>query len=247
MRAAFLTDVHANLPALQAVLAHARDQHVDAIWNGGDMVGYGPDPDACVRLLRAVETAAVVGNYDRKVLQVPDRREKWSRSKHPLKLQAFTWTFDQLSEASRAYLGGLPEVWSAVVDGVRVRINHASPVSLQEHLGPHTSPARWRELAALADADLVLSGHTHVACQHREGAVFFVNPGAVGRPEGGDPRAGYAIVDIAGGAVAVTLHRVAYDTEATAAACRAGGLPEAFAQMFLQGRPLGEVLTRRGR
>lgn len=98
----------------------------------------------------------------------------------------------------------------------------------------------------MTDADLVLSGHTHLPVQHREGRTLFVNPGAVGRPEGGDPRAGYAIVDLARAGCEVTLHRVAYDTAATAAAVRAQGLPEAFAQMFLRGVPLGEVLAAPG-
>ncbi len=242
MRVAFLTDVHGNLAALQAVLAHARAQGAQAFWNGGDMVGYGPEPESCVCLLRSVESAAVVGNYDRKVLSVPQKREAWSRKKHPLKLKAFLWAYDQLTDASRTYLDTLPERWRADVAGVRVQINHASPVSIQEHLGPHTAHARWHELASLADADLVLCGHTHIAHEHQVNGVHFVNPGAVGRPEGGDPRSGYALLDLADGTAAVTLHRVPYDTEATAAACRAADLPEAFAQMFLQGRPLGEIL-----
>lgn len=243
MRVAFLTDVHGNLPALAAVLAHAREAGVDEIWNGGDMVGYGAEPEACVQLLRETAALSIAGNYDHRVLLVPERRVTWSRSKHPLKLRAFVYAWENLSPASRHWLAGLPGLVRREAAGTTVQVNHASPVSDREHLGPDTPPSRWQVLAALANADLVLSGHTHVPLQRREGRTLFVNPGAVGRPEGGDPRAGYAVIDFSPSGCAVTLHRVAYDTAAAAAAVRARDLPEAFAQMFLRGATLGEVLN----
>jgi putative phosphoesterase len=242
VRVAFLTDVHGNLPALEAVLAHARAQGVQEIWNGGDMVGYGPQPEGCVQCLRDVASLSIVGNYDQRVLLVPQRRDSWRRTKHPLKLLSFIYAWENLSPASLDWLAGLPGLVRREIEGVRVQVNHASQVSDREHLGAETPAARWRELAAMTDADLVLSGHTHVSLQHREGCTLFVNPGAVGRPEGGDPRAGYAIVDFAPAGCEVTLHRVPYDTAATAAAVRVHDLPEAFAQMFLRGVPLGDAL-----
>lgn len=243
MRVAFLTDVHGNLAALDAVLAHARDRDVDEIWNGGDMVGYGPEPEACVQRLREAASLSIAGNYDQRVLLVPDRREKWRQTKHPLKLLAFGYAWDNLSAPSRQWLAGLPSVVRRDLAELTVQVNHASPVSDREHLGADTPRARWRELAAIADADVVLSGHTHLPLQHREGRTLFVNPGAVGRPEGGDARAGYGLIEFSAATCAVELHRVRYDTEATAAAVRARGLPEAFAQMFLRGVTLGEVLA----
>ncbi len=243
MRVAFLTDVHANLPALEAVLAHARAAGADEVWNGGDMVGYGPQPEACVQRLREVAALSIAGNYDQRVLLVPVRREKWRQTKHPLKLLAFLYAWENLSPSNRDWLAGLPDRARREVAGLTAQVHHASQVSDREHLNAGTPPARWRELAALADADIVLSGHTHLPMQHREGRTLFVNPGAVGRPEGGDPRAGYAIVDFTPVGCDVTLHRVPYDTEATAVAVRAHGLPEAFAQMFLRGVTLGDVLA----
>lgn len=246
MRVAFLTDVHGNLPALEAVLAHARAAGAEEVWNGGDMVGYGPEPEGCVRRLREVAALSIVGNYDQRVLLVPQRRDRWRHTKHPLKLLAFTYAWDSLSPASRAWLQELPAVARREIAGTVAQVNHASPLSDREHLGPDTPAGRWRYLAALARADLVLSGHTHQPFTHLEGGTRFVNPGAVGRPEGGDPRAGYAIVDFSAPGGAVALHRVPYDTAATAAAVRAQGLPEPFAQMFLRGVTLGEALSPGG-
>jgi putative phosphoesterase len=243
VRVAFLTDVHGNLPALEAVLAHAREKGAQEIWNGGDMVGYGPQPEECVQRLRDAASLSIAGNYDQRVLLVPRRRENWRRTKHPLKLLAFVYAWENLSPASRHWLAELPGLVRREVEGVTAQVNHASQVSDREHLVPDTPPVRWRELAAMTDADLVLSGHTHLAMQHREGRTHFVNPGAVGRPEGGDPRAGYAVVDFTPAGGEVSLHRVAYDTEATAAAVRARNLPEAFAQMFLRGVTLGDALS----
>lgn len=246
MRVAFLTDVHGNLAALEAVLAHASSQGAQEVWNGGDMVGYGPEPEACVRRLRDAASLSIIGNYDQRALLVPQRRENWRRTKHPLKLLAFVYAWENLSPASRDWLAGLPGLARREIEGVAAQVNHASQVSDREHLCAATPRARWRELAAMADADIVLSGHTHLPLQHREGRTLFVNPGAVGRPEGGDPRAGYAVVDFTASGCAVVLHRVAYDTEATAAAVRARDLPEAFAQMFLRGVTLGEALGEPG-
>jgi putative phosphoesterase len=244
VRVAFLADVHGNLPALEAVLAHARAQGADEVWNGGDMVGYGPQPEACVQRLRDAASLSIAGNYDRRVLLVPQRRENWRRTKHPLKLLSFVYAWENLSPASRAWLAELPGAARREIGGLTAQVHHASQFSDREHLGAETPPTRWRELAAAAEADVVLSGHTHLAFQHREGRTLFVNPGAVGRPEGGDPRAGYAVVDFSPAGCEVTLHRVPYDTAATAAVVRAQDLPEAFAQMFLRGATLGEVLAR---
>ncbi len=177
MRVAFLTDVHGNLAALEAVLAHARAEGAQEVWNGGDMVGYGPEPEACVRRLQEAASLSIAGNYDQRVLLVPQRRENWRRTKHPLKLLAFVYAWENLSPASRDWLAGLPGLARREVEGVRVQVNHASQVSDREHLVAATPSARWRELASMADADIVLSGHTHLPLQHREGRTSVRQPG----------------------------------------------------------------------
>ena len=109
MKIALIGDVHANLPALEAVLAHAHQQGVEAIWNLGDFLGYGAFPDEVVVRLRAEGALSIIGNYDLKVLKFPKRKEKWDKSKHPQKYLAFQWAYEHLSKESRKYLRSLPE------------------------------------------------------------------------------------------------------------------------------------------
>jgi putative phosphoesterase len=240
-RIALLGDIHSNLPALEAVLRHAHEQGVDELWNTGDFVGYGAFPDEVVGLLREVGERQVIGNYDRKVLKVKRKKEKWSRSKQPLKLMAFEWTNDQLSDASLAFLHGLPKQLRFVATGYRVLLTHGSPSSIKEPISPSTSKDRLQELAALSECDLIITGHSHQQLAVQVSGVWFMNPGSVGRPDDGDPRACYAILDLTTTQLAIEHYRVEYDILRAAEAIRSAGLPERFAQMVLQGRSLDAI------
>jgi putative phosphoesterase len=245
MKVALLGDVHANLPALEAVLAHARQQGAEALWNIGDFVGYGAFPEQSVQLLRKEGALSVVGNYDLKVLDFPQKKKKWKRSKRTEKYLAFRWAYDNLSEESRRYLGSLPREIRLEVEGRRVLLIHASPASIEEHLYPDTTTDRLRELAHLAEADMIIFGHSHRAFARQVDGVWFINTGSVGRPDDGDPRACYAFLRIEAESLEVRHFRVAYDVERAVAAIRANGLPRAFAQMMRQGYDLDTVLERR--
>ena len=105
MKVALIGDVHANLPALEAVLEHAGRQGArDDVWNVGDFVGYGPFPDEVVKALRAEKTRSIIGNYDQKVLQVSRRKQEWPKGKPPEKWLAFKWAWENLSRDSRDFL-----------------------------------------------------------------------------------------------------------------------------------------------
>jgi putative phosphoesterase len=246
-RIALLGDVHANLPALDAVLEHAGGQGASAVWNTGDFVGYGPFPEEVVRRLVEIQAPSVIGNYDLKVLKVPKRKEKWKKTKHPQKWLAFKWAYEQLSKESRQYLKTVPRELRFVEGGKRVLMTHASQASIEEALTPETPPARFQELLELSAAggqtraDLVLFGHSHVPFARQVEQAFFVNPGSVGRPDDGDPRASYAMLTFEEDNFMVEHFRVAYDVERSVAAIRAHGLPEIFAQMLIQGRELEAV------
>ncbi len=242
MKVALIGDVHANLPALEAVLAHAGQQGVEAVWNVGDFLGYGVFPDEVVRRLRRERALSIVGNYDLKVLKFKRKRTKWRKSKHPLKFLAFEWTHAHLSKESRHYLHSLPRELRLQVEGTRVLLTHGSPASNKEPLYCGTSEDRLHELAQMAQADLILCGHSHQPFTREVQGVWFVNSGSVGRPDDGDPRPCYALLDLALDRLQVSHHRLEYDVERAAAATRDYGLPEAFAQMVLQGLALDAVL-----
>lgn len=238
MQVALIGDVHANLPALEAVLADAETRGVEAVWNVGDFLGYGAFPDEVVQRLQEPGVVSIVGNYDLKVLKFPKKKAKWKKTKQRQKFRAFRWAHEHLSKASRKVLRSLPREVRLEIEGWRVLLTHASPASNTEPLTPDTPDGRLRELGQLAEADLVVCGHSHVPFAREVDGVWFINTGSVGRPDDGDPRAAYAVLRLAPGRLEVEHHRIEYDAERAAAAIRARGLPEAFAQMVLQGKSL---------
>jgi putative phosphoesterase len=242
VKVALIGDVHANLPALETVLAHARQQGAEALWNVGDFLGYGVFPDEVVRRLRREEALSIVGNYDLKVLKFKRKRDQWRKRKHPLKFLAFQWAHAHLSKKSRQYLRSLPREIRLQVGGKRVLLTHGSPASNKEPLYRGTPAGRLRELAQMAHADVILCGHSHQPFARQVQGVWFVNSGSVGRPDDGDPRPCYALLDMALDQLQVKHYRLEYDVERAAAATRDYGLPEAFAEMTLRGLSLDAVL-----
>ncbi len=244
MKVALIGDVHANLPALEAVLNHAHEQGVEAIWNVGDFVGYGAFPDEVVRRLKQEEALSIVGNYDSKVLRFKKKQKQWRKKKRLEKYLAFMWAYKNLSKKSRKYLRFLSKEMRIKVKGRRVLLTHGSPKSSEEHLAPDTPDEYLRELAQIAQADVIICGHSHRPFVRQVDGVWFINTGSVGRPDDGDPRACYAILEIDSESIQVQHYRLEYDVERAVAAIRENELPEAFAQMLLQGRDLDTVLAK---
>jgi putative phosphoesterase len=251
-RIALVGDVHANLPALEAVLAHASGQEVEAVWNIGDFLGYGAYPDETVKRLRKAGAISIIGNYDLKVLKFPRKDQKWRTTKHPLKWLAFKWAYEQLPVESIDYLRSLPEERILFAHGKHFLLVHGSPASNEEALYPDASGERLAELRRLAmekfsrSFDAIVFGHSHQAFARRvevEGtSTWFINTGSVGRPDDGDPRACYAVMAITSEGIQVEHFRVEYEVDRAVAAIREKGLPEAFAEMLVQGKKLEAVL-----
>ena len=232
MRIALIGDVHANLPALEAVLADARGLDAEAVWNRGDLVGYGPFPEETIQLLRDEAAVNVLGNYDAKVLAFERKRKKWRKTKESEKYLALGWAHENISSKSLHFLQWLPVERRIAVDRLRVLLLHGSPAGKDDAVGPNTPDDHFDRLALMADADVVACGHSHRPLVRCVAGVWFVNPGSVGRPEGGDPRASYALVDFTADGPAVEHRRVSYDVVRTIDALRSAGLPDDFAQMF---------------
>jgi putative phosphoesterase len=242
MKVALIADLHANLPALEAVLAHAEERGAEAIWNVGDFLGYGAFPEQVVQQLRKEYVLSTIGDYDRKVLRFKKRREKWRRSKGLERFLAFQWAYQQLSKRSRKYLRFLSRVIRMTVESQRILLAHANPGSGKVYLAPDTPEQTLSAIAHQVQADIVILGHSHRAVVRQVDGVWFINPGSVGRPDDGDPRASYAALEIEPQRVHVEHYRVDYDVQRLVQALRENGLPEAFAQMFLQGRNLDAIL-----
>ncbi len=241
MKIALIADIHANLQALESVLKHAKEQGAVEIWNAGDIVGYGAFPDEVAKILKKEASKSIIGNYDQKVLRVSKKIDEWKKTKPEDKWKAFSWAYKQLSGESKNYLRSLPAEIRIKVLGSNVLIVHGSPLSVKEHLSPETPPARLRALAKAAKADVIICGHSHVPFVLELDGVYFVNPGSVGRPDDGDPRASYAIMKIKARGVQVTHYRVDYDIDKAVEAIRRHKLPDTFSEMLVKGRAWADL------
>jgi len=224
MRILVLSDVHANLAALEAVLG--AEPSVDRVFFLGDTVDYGPDPSGCIERLRAVAAAAVRGNHDNAVAFGVECM--CSETFRELSRASREYTKSVLSPEEIAFLRGLSPDRTLDVEGRRFYLTHASPAdNLFGYVSPEKDPERWQvEMdGAPADRDIILTGHTHrpyirrllksprssgARVPAREERVV-VNPGSVGQPRDGDPRAAYAVWE----RDHFELKRVDYDIELT--------------------------------
>jgi len=242
MRVALMGDLHANLPALEAVLDHARQEGAEAIWNLGDLVGYGAFPEEVVQNLRKHYALSTLGRYDRQVVRFKKRKEKWHRSKELEEYLALEWAYDQLSGKSRKYLRFLSREIRMQVRGRRVLLTHGTPGEEDGCLTAGTPEKQLAKLAREAKAELILCGCSHQPFARLVGGVWFINPGSAGLPTDGDPRAAYAILEVGPEESLVFHHRVAYDVERLVAELGRRKLPEAFARIFREGRSLDSIL-----
>jgi putative phosphoesterase len=205
VRVAALYDVHGNLPALEAVLADAEREPVDAIVFGGDIAS-GPMPRETVDLVRTLDAVFVRGNADR--LDSPAMSPEWDSARR--------WVEAQLDEEQIAWLANLQ--FSSVVDDTLYV--HANPQDVETIVTDLTPDERLAELLAGVEQPRVVAGHTHMQMDRTVGGIRFVNAGSVGMPYEARPGAYWAIV-----ANDVEFRNTEYDFEAAAAAIRATSHP----------------------
>ncbi|HVI03655.1 MAG TPA: metallophosphoesterase family protein [Enhygromyxa sp.] len=229
-RVAFISDLHANLVALEATLVDIDQANVDEIVCLGDIVDLGPQPQAVVDRLRARAVRCVRGNHD-PLDEHPG---------HTVLAEIEAWTRTQLDAATLAELEGLPDHTVLELDGTRVLCVHGSPHAVSDQVLDTTSADELLRWTAGHEFDVMVCGHTHVQLLRRIDARVFVNVGSVGMPFarafcGGTPQvlpwAEYAIVGVHERGVTVELRRVDYDVNRFAETLREAGFP--FADKWL--------------
>jgi putative phosphoesterase len=234
-RVAVVTDVHANLPALEAALARIDELGIERIFCGGDLVGYGPHPDEVCALIEDRRIPTIYGNYDHAIARDLDDCGCAYVSQHDRELgqRSVAWTLEHTGARAKAFMRELPFDLRFTVGPHRVHLVHGSPRKVNEYLFEDKPARLYERLAGAEEADVLVFGHTHKPWVAEFGGVLFVNCGSVGKPKDGDPRGAFAVLEDAGDRVAVTIERVAYDAEGVAAEVREAGLPSEYADKLL--------------
>jgi putative phosphoesterase len=234
-RVAVITDIHANLPALEAVLEHIEERGVDAIYCGGDLVGYGPHPNEVCALIEDRGIPTIYGNYDYAIGRDEEDCGCAYRDQHDRELgqQSIAWTLEHTDERSKAFMRGLPFDLRFELGGRRVRLVHGSPRKVNEYLFEDKPARTFERIAAGADCDVLVFGHTHQPWVREYGGVLFVNCGSVGKPKDGDPRAAFALLESEEDGVAARIERVEYDAQSVGREVAAAGLPSEYAERLV--------------
>lgn len=232
-------DIHANLPALQAVFADMQARGAQNLFCLGDLVGYGTFPNEVAAAIRERSIPTIMGNYDLGVGNSSDDCgcAYTSKQAEALGKRSIAWTNAHTTEETKAYLRQLAHSIPLRLGDLKVLLIHGSPRRINEYLYADRPDSSLERLLDLAEADVLVCGHTHIP-YHRilPSGRHVVNAGSVGRPKDGDPRACYALVEAAGADLQVRFIRVPYDVERAVRAIEASEMPDEYAQMLREGR-----------
>lgn len=229
MRILVVSDIHGNFDALKAVLADAGDY--DTVICAGDITGYGAYPSECVHQARVAGFYTVRGNHDDAIGGIASLEDDWF---HGEARRAIDIHRSLLVEEKKRWLRNLPINISIELDNRRIAVFHGSPTQpLTSYVPPHDMENYAHLYLGHTASDFVILGHTHIpyVVRRTDGIVF--NPGSVGQPRDGDPRASYAIIKLP--ELDVNIRRVEYDVDAASRAIKDRGLSHSFAQRLYLG------------
>jgi putative phosphoesterase len=245
---ALISDIHGNRPALEAVLADIARRELEATYCLGDLVGYGPDPNGVIDVIRGAGIPTIAGNYDDGVGWERGDCGCYYATREAKRIgdASYEFTVTTVSAERKAFLRGLPGDRHLAMGETRIHLVHGSPRKINEYLLPDRDERTFLRLAEAEKDDVLAFGHTHQPWQRTYGGVLFVNVGSVGRPKDGDPRAMYTVLEAVSGRTAeaepervksprVEHVRVAYDVNAVARTVLEAGLPAALAAAIRTG------------
>jgi len=237
LRAAVISDIHANIEALGTVLRDIAQQNVDKVYCTGDLVGYNPFPNEVINLIREMQIPTVMGNYDDGVGHMRficgcDYKDERAQA---LGEQSILWTKEHTTEENKEFLRNLPVEFRFNVGEKRVLLVHGSPNKLNEYIYEDSPADYMLELIEKGKADILVCGHTHKPFHKIINGRHLINAGSVGKPKHGDPKATYVIIAF-NDDVDVEIRKVDYNFGAVVKAIEESELPDEFADMIRVGR-----------
>jgi putative phosphoesterase len=231
-------DIHGNLPALEAVLADMEARELSPLYCLGDLVGYGTFPNEVIEIIRGRNIPTLMGNYDQGVGKSSDDCgcAYTSKEAEALGKRSIAWSNENTTADNKLFLRQLTDQIPLQLDGLRVLLVHGSPRKINEYLYEDRPDATMERLLDLAEADVLVCGHTHIP-YHRilPSGRHIVNAGSVGKPKDGNPQACYVVLATVDGKLSVTFMRVPYDVERAAQAIEASEMPNEYAEMLRTG------------
>jgi putative phosphoesterase len=224
-----ISDIHSNLDAFQAITWHLPPH--DGLLCLGDVVGYGPQPNEVIQHLQNLNPEVVLmGNHDYAVVT----GDVAGFTHHAA--DAIMWTRSHINHGNLNYLKGLLPSAKLKIDGTQMAFFHGSPKDpLSEYIFPGISNSQARELIREGGASVVLLGHTHVPMVYPFEEQMLANPGSVGQPRDGDPRASFGILNTSNNHVSFEIIRIRYDVEPVAGKITEAGLPSFLAERLYSG------------
>jgi putative phosphoesterase len=245
MRYALISDIHSNLPALQAVLEDIDKRgDIDAIYHLGDLTGYAPWPNETIALIRERQVPGIAGNYDSTI--ATDYKHCGCRADTPhdeeLSHQSYEWTRGQLTEEHKNYLRSLPfridiRPLGGHASGPTITLVHGNQTLNTVYVTEDRTDDFLRKMATDTGArsgDAICFGHTHKPWHRTVDGIHFINTGSVGRPKDDNWHAGYVVLDAASG-IKPDFVRIPYNVNETVDAIRTSDLPSEFAEQLLAG------------
>ena len=236
-RVTIFGDIHGNLPALEAVFTDIEKQELTQLYCLGDLVGYGTFPNEVIAAIRQRNIPTLMGNYDQGVGNSSDdcgcayRTKEGSTGK-----RSIAWSNQNTTNGNKEYLRQLVTQIPLGLGDLRVLLVHGSPRKINEYLYEDRPDATMERLLDIAEADVLVCGHTHLP-YHRilPSGRHVVNAGSVGKPKDKNPAACYVVLEAGDNSLGVEFRRVAYDIERAAKAIEATEMPHEYAQMLRTG------------
>ncbi|MDY6788477.1 MAG: metallophosphoesterase family protein [Candidatus Nanohaloarchaea archaeon] len=231
MNLAVISDIHSNIEALNEVLKDLEGRELEGYICAGDLVGYYFHPNEVVETIRELDAVCVKGNHDNSAVQdvSPMRMNSMAG-------QAIRWNKNHLSDENQEFLEGLPLRREERLGGKKVFLAHGSPVSpLKEYVKPRYVDESFLDRCFHNDwPDILIMGHTHIPFEKKIGNTLVMNPGSVGQPRDGDPRASYAVLDTE--EMSAEIMRRDYNLDKVAQEVKDEGLPDMLGERLREGR-----------